>query len=147
MRKHLPAIVVTWLVATLILPRSFLPESLGAQDLSAETGFKTAHIFDLESAEVEGELVQIMSRFNALFDEIGYPECRYHLWQLEVEGELPRYLWESTWPSRAVYDEVHALDSFEHLLTEVFARVAVLLNNNHKYGQYREIPIGSPKGI
>jgi len=139
LKQLLPGLVIVWLLTA---PTG--PESLRAQDPSAETGFKTAHIFDLKSPEAERDLVQVMSRFNALFEELGYPECRYHLWKLESEGELPSYLWESTWPSRAVYDEVHALDSFDALLREAFIKIAVLLRSNHKYGQYREIPIGSP---
>jgi len=139
MRQLLLALLMTLPLAILTHPRP-----LSSQESSTEPGFKTTHVFDLETAEDEVELTRIMGRFNALFHELGHPECRYHLWRLEGEGGLPGYLWESTWPTRAVYDEVHALPAFEALLAETFARLSQLLANSHQYSQYSEIPIGSP---
>jgi len=118
---------------------------LRSQGLPPEIGYRTMHIFDLDSQEAEVELVQIMARFNALFEELGHPECSYHLWRLTETGELPSFMWTSTWPSRAVYDEVHALEAYNRLLSESFSSVAALLKN-HRYGQYREIPLDGPGG-
>ena len=140
MRHSTPPLVGAVLCGVLTMFGGLL-ERAGAQETNGptrsppspsthEVGFKTIHAFDLDSEEAERDLLQILSRFNALFDALGHEDCRYRLWELEEAGEASRYL-------------VHALPEYEKLLAETFPVLSPMLKN-HRYERYHEIPILSP---
>lgn len=131
------AILVGLALAASAFPSSAPPERPDGP------AFKTVHVFNLSPADAE-QLAGVMREYNALFVRLGHPASRYRLWRLEGDASgRPAYIWESEWPSRAVYDQVHAEPAFQELLRSTFPRLSQLLKD-HQYGQYGEIEIGRP---
>jgi hypothetical protein len=89
---------------------------------STEPAFKTVHLFNLPSAQSELQLLAVLKDCNQLFQKLGYLHVQYRLWKVEGKREGDRsYLWESTWPDKITYDQIHQNKDFlalaEKLLT------------------------------
>ncbi len=108
---------------------------------SDQVAFKTVHTFNLKPEFSVSDVQQIVDEFNAMFVQLGHPESQYKLWEVteEKEGGV-RYLWESDWSSKAVYDEIHMNAAFRRLLNEAFVELAKMFQD-HSYNQYHEIPV------
>ena len=133
--------MLTRAVLLLSLALTFAGGVVRSQSAAAPgPAFKTVHVFNLPEGDAE-QLTAIMRQYNALFVRLGHPEARYRLWKLEsAAADHPAYLWESTWPSRAAYDQLHADAAYQELLKSTFPRLSQLLKD-HAYGQYREVPL------
>ncbi len=109
-----------------------------------DVAFQTVHLFNLPEGDL-ARLTDALRQYNAVILRLGHAEARYRLWRLEGDaGARPVYLWQSTWPSRAVYDAVHADTAYQALLRVTFAPLSQLLKD-HTYGQYREVPLEQPQ--
>ncbi len=109
-----------------------------------DAAFQTVHLFNLADGDLP-RLTDVLRQFNAVIVRLGHPEAKYRLWRLEGEaGARPVYLWQSTWPSRAAYDAVHADTAYQALVRAAFAPLSQLLKD-HTYGQYRELPLEQPQ--
>ena len=84
---------------------------------STEPAFKTVHLFNLPSAQSEQQLLAVLKDCNQLFQKLGYPHVQYHLWKVDGKREGDRaYLWESTWPDKITYDQIHQDKDFLKLV-------------------------------
>ena len=84
----------------------------------------------------------ILEKFNALFERLGHPECLYRLWEITEEKGQPRFLWESYWPNKAVYDEIHKHKEYRKLLREDFIGLRRMFKD-HSYYRYNELPFSA----
>ena len=70
--------------------------------------FKTVHLVALKSAADAASLLAALEDMNAITAKEGYPQVRYRLYKVEgTQAGSFNYLWESSWPSGAVYSKVH----------------------------------------
>ena len=73
-----------------------------------EKPFKALHLFNLPSAEAETKVLSVVADLNDAVAKAGHPKIRYQLWKVAgAQQGAHAYLLESTWPGRAVYEEVH----------------------------------------
>lgn len=78
-----------------------------AQGAPPSTAFKAVHLVTLNDAQA-ATLLTGLTDLNAAVAKAGHPEIRYRLFK--VTGQQAgtfNYLWESSWPSREVYQKVH----------------------------------------
>ncbi len=78
---------------------------------------RTVHLFSPGSVHDERLLLSLLQDLNATFARLGHSDVRYRLWKAEgAEGGKPELMYESTWPSREVYDKVHKEADYLKLL-------------------------------
>lgn len=82
---------------------------------SAGPGLMTMHLTTLPP-DKEQEFLSVLNEYNQLFSKLGYPNVRYRLWKVSGKqaGEYA-HMWQSFWPSRAVYDKVHENEAYKKL--------------------------------
>jgi quinol monooxygenase YgiN len=100
-------------ILLLVLLLALLGSGPRAQDRAPTEAFKAVHLVTLTSADV-ATLLGALEAVNAAVAEAGHPEVRYRLF--EVVGKQTgnhNYMWESSWPSVAVYDRVHQGPAFQ----------------------------------
>lgn len=98
--------------------------------------FKTVHLFNLKSAAGEQKLLSMLGEFNAMFVKIGERQIRYRVWKTAAEPRgTTRYIWESIWPTRALYLKVHNLPQYKALFDRLSPEIAQLMSD-HVYDQY-----------
>lgn len=106
-----------------------------SQDLP--TGeFKALHLFNLSSPDAEKQLVAALDDLNKAIVQAGQPKSTYRAWKVagKQEGNTT-YLFESTWPSGAVYETVHNGPAYK----AAFARMSAVAENlfkDHVYNRY-----------
>ena len=86
----------------------FAGVSLAQTQEEPPTGaFKAVHLVNLSDAEV-ASVQDALADINAVVAKAGYADIRYRLYRVEGKqnGEF-KYMWESEWPSGAVYQKVH----------------------------------------
>ena len=106
-------------VLAAILLLGFGPGSIvfGASDPPKTPAFKTVHVFTPGSVHDEKLLFSLLQEFNATVARLGAPGVRYRLWKaVGADGEKTELMYESTWPSREVYDRIHKEKEFMALL-------------------------------
>jgi hypothetical protein len=104
--------------------------------------FKTIHIFNLKPKYTADDAQVILEKFNALFVKLGYPECHYRLWESSEEEKQPRYLWESYWTNRAVYDIIHKNSEYRKLVRQEIIGLRRMFKD-HLYYRYYEVPFSA----
>jgi hypothetical protein len=127
------------LVLFLITPYCIAQESSAYQD---QVPFKTIHIFNLRPKFSADDAKSVLEKFNRLFVKLGHPECHYKLWESSGEEKQPRYLWESFWTNRAVYDEIHKNSEYRKLVREEFLGLRRMFQD-HTYYRYYELPFSA----
>lgn len=83
-----------------------------AQEPAPTGAFKAVHLVTLTPADVS-TLLAGLADLNAAITQAGHPEVRYRLYSVvgKQAGNY-NYLWESSWPSGTVYDQVHKTPAF-----------------------------------
>ena len=109
------------------------------QQPPANTEFKTVHLFNLKSPDGEQKLLAALREFNTLFTKHGQSQIRYRVWKVAAEPRgTTRYLWESTWPSRALYEKVHNIPEYKEAFARLSPEIGQLMSD-HIYDQYVEV--------
>ena len=106
---------------------------------STVPSLKPVHLFNLPSDISEAELLSILDAFNQVFNELGHPDICYRLWKVQGEqiGNYT-YLWESTWPDRATYNEVHEADVYRTVI-EQYRKTLEAALKDQVYNQYTDL--------
>ena len=130
---------MTCLAALLV---SALATVLQAQEPTPKEPFKTVHLVNLTSADV-ATLQAALADLNAAMAKAGHPEIRYRVFRVvgKQMGSY-NYLWESSWPSGAVYDQVHKDPAYMAATTK-HPEVERLMKNEI-YNRYVEVTSGKP---
>jgi hypothetical protein len=101
-----------WIVLDLVLAATLGTVALHAQEPPPKEAFKAVHLVTLTPAQ-ESKLLTAFADMNTVLAEAGHPEIRYRLYK--VTGKQVgshSHMWESSWPSGAVYDELHKSPAF-----------------------------------
>ena len=119
--------------------------SIGPGRARAEgPAFKTVHLFNLASG-AEADLLAALDEVNQAIAKEGYPDCRYRVWKVQGDQQGSHaYLWESTWPDRAVYAKVHDAQSYQRAIQRVRSAIEAPLKD-HVYNQYEQIAVAGAK--
>ena len=104
--------------------------------------YKTMHIFNLKPKYTADDLQIILEKFNGLFVKLGHPECQYRLWESSEKKKQTRYLWESNWSSKSVYDKIHKNEEYRKLIREDFIGLRKMFQD-HTYYKYHELPFNA----
>ena len=99
--------------------------------------YKTMHFFNLKPKYTADDLQIILEKFNELFVKLGHPDCQYRLWDSSDEKNQTRYLWESNWSSKSVYDEIHKNSEYRKLIREDFIGLRKMFKD-HTYYKFQE---------
>jgi hypothetical protein len=126
-----------WIVLDLVLAATLGTVALHAQEPPPKEAFKAVHLVTLTPAQ-ESKLLTAFVDMNAVFAQAGHPEIRYQLYK--VTGKQVgnhSYMWESSWPSGAVYDELHKSSAFQ-AATKKHPEIEELMKNE-VYNRYVEV--------
>jgi len=81
---------------------------------SETTEFTALHLVNLQSEDMEGEILAMMNDMNQALEEIGYPNIKYEVWKQRSNRDgRYSYLIQSTWPDQATYDKVHSHEKYQ----------------------------------
>lgn len=113
-----------------------------AQESAPKEAFKAVHLVTLTSADLAA-LLASLGDVNAAVAEAGHPEIRYRLYRVvgKQAGNYD-YMWESSWPSGAVYDKVHQSAAFQAATKK--SRDMERLMKNETYNRYVEVTPAKP---
>jgi len=113
-----------------------------AQEPAPKEAFKTVHLVTLTSADV-ATLLTALADLNGAVAKAGHPEIRYQLYRVAgKQAGNHNYLWESSWPSGAVYDEVHKSPAYL-AATKNHPEMERLMKNE-VYNRYVEVTSAKP---
>lgn len=98
----IPGVLVALVVAITVPASASL-----AQAAPPSAPFKAVHLVALDDARA-ASLQTALADFNTAIAKAGHPEIRYRLFKVtgQQSGTF-NYMWESSWPSREVYQKVH----------------------------------------
>ena len=110
---------------------------LHAQESRPKEAFKAVHLVTLTPAQ-EATLLAALADVNASVAQAGHPDIRYRLYKVSGKqvGNFS-HLWESSWPSGAVYDQVHESPAFQ-AATKKHPQLAELMKTD-TYNRYVEV--------
>jgi hypothetical protein len=78
-----------------------------SQDPAPAGAFKAVHLVSLTPQQV-AVLQAWMADMNATIDKAGHKDVRYRLYKvLGKQAGKYEHMWESSWPSGAVYNKIH----------------------------------------
>ena len=133
---------VKWIVLDLMLAATLGTVALHAQEPPPKEAFKVVHLVTL-TPEQEATLAAALADVNTAIVQAAHSEIRYRLYK--VTGKQAgnySYMWESSWPSGAVYDEVHKSPAFQ-AATKKHPVIEELMKNE-VYNRYVEVRTGKP---
>jgi hypothetical protein len=108
-----------------------------AQEPAPKEAFKAVHLVTLTSADV-ATLLAALADINAAVAKAGHPEVRYRLYSVVgKQAGSHNYMWESSWPSGAVYDKVHQSPAWQ-AATKKHPQMEQLMKNEI-YNRYVEV--------
>ncbi|MBA2303665.1 MAG: hypothetical protein H0W08_13645 [Acidobacteria bacterium] len=127
----------THLMLLLVLLVGVLGTGPRAQEPPPKEAFKAVHLVTLTSTDL-ATLLASLADVNAAIAEAGHPETRYRLYKVvgKQAGHY-NYMWESSWPSGAVYDRVHKSPAFQ-AATKKHPEMERLMKNE-TYNRYVEV--------
>ncbi len=131
-----------WIVLDLVLAATLGTVALHAQEPPPKEAFKAVHLVTVTPAQ-EATLLAALADMNTVIAQAGHPEIRYRLYK--VTGKQVgnySYMWESSWPSGAVYDEVHKTPAYQ-AATEKHPEMNELMKNE-VYNRYVEVTTAKP---
>jgi hypothetical protein len=100
-------------------------------------GFKAVHLVSLTPTQ-ESSLLAALTDVNAAVAQAGHPDIRYRLYKVSgKQSGKYTHMWESTWPSGAVYDQVHKSAAFE-TATKKHPEIEELMKEE-MYNRYVEV--------
>jgi hypothetical protein len=126
-----------WIVLDLVLAATLGTMALHAQEPPPKEAFKAVHLVTLTPAQ-EAALLAALADLNTVTAQAGHPEIRYRLYKVTGKqvGDY-NYMWESSWPSGAVYTQVHDSPAFQEA-TKKHPEVDELMKNE-VYNRYVEV--------
>ena len=78
--------------------------------------YLTLHLANLSSEEAEQDMLAILDTFNQAIAEVGYPDVRYTLWEVDGQHEdFYAYIYYALWPDYATYREVQRQPAYVQL--------------------------------
>ena len=98
---------ISGVVVALVVAFAVRGSAALAQGAPPSAPFKAVHLVTLNDAQAT-TLLTALTDLNAAVAKTGHPEIRYRLFK--VTGQQAgtfNYLWESSWPSREIYQKVH----------------------------------------
>ena len=102
-----------WAVLDLVLVAALGTVALQGQEPAPKQAFKAVHLITLTPDE-ERTLLAALGELNTAIAQAGHPEVRYRLYKvIGKQAGSYSYMWESSWPSGALYDEVHKSNEFQ----------------------------------
>jgi hypothetical protein len=113
-----------------------------AKEPPPKEAFKAVHQVTLTPAD-ESALLAALADVNAVIANAGHPDIRYRLYK--VSGKQVgshNYMWESSWPSGAVYEQVHRSAAFEAAIGKHPEMDALM--KNETYNRYVEVTKARP---
>ena len=125
-----------WMLLFVILV-AMIGNGPGAQEPAPKEAFKAVHLVTLAPADV-ARLLAALADLNAAVASAGQPEIRYRLYKVvgKQAGNY-NYMWESSWPSGAVYDQIHNSPAFQ-AATQKHPEVKELMKDE-VYNRYVEV--------
>jgi len=91
---------------------AILGASPNSQEAAPREPFKSVHLVTLTADDVP-QFLSAIADVNAVLAGAGHSEIRYRLYKVvgKQSGDHA-YMWESSWPSGAVYDDIHKNPAF-----------------------------------
>ncbi len=102
-----------------------------------QLAIKTMHVFNLKPKYTADDLQIGLDKFNKLFVKLGHPDCYYKLWVSTGEKNHESYLWESSWSSKSVYDEIHKNEEYRKLVRKDMLGLRKMFKD-HTYYRFQE---------
>jgi hypothetical protein len=113
-----------------------------AKEPPPKEAFKAVHLVTLTPAD-ESSLLAALVEVNAVNAKAGHPEIRYRLYKVSgKQAGSHNYMWESSWPSGAVYEQIHGSAAFEAAIKK-HPEVDALMKNE-TYNRYVEVTKATP---
>ena len=113
-----------------------------AQEPAPTEAFKAVHLLTLTTSDV-ATLLTALADMNAAVAKAGHPEIRYRLYKVAGKQQgTHNYMWESSWPSGAVYEQVHQSAPFQ-AATQKHPEMERLMKDE-VYNRYVEVTAGKP---
>ena len=108
-----------------------------SQEPAPREAFKAVHLVNLAADDVT-MFVSAIRDVNAVLADAGHSEIRYRLYKVvgKQSGDY-NYLWESSWPSGAVFDDVHRNPAFLSAVKK--HPIIERLMKNEVYNRYVEV--------
>ena len=134
MTRQLKFILIFVFILTMVTPWCYAQKN---NTMGDQLAFKTMHFFNLKPKYSADDLEIVLDKFNKLFVKLGHPDCHYRLWESSGEKKHERYLWESNWSSRSVYDEIHKNEEYRKLVRKDFIGLRKMFQD-HTYYKFQE---------
>ena len=135
MKFRLSLLVTCALVALACGPQPEAP----VQAANEGPALKSLHLVNVPSDVSEAELASAFADVNRVIADMGYSGAGYRLWKKSGEGDGEySHVWEGSWPSQAVYDEIHDAEAHENAI-EPLMPVFEKLNEHQTYQRYAEV--------
>jgi len=134
MTKQLKFILILVFVLIMVAPGCYAQTMDTQED---QLAFKTMHVFNLKPKYSADDLQIGLEKFNSLFVKLGHPDCYYKLWESSGEKKHEGYLWESTWSSKSVYDEIHEHAEYRKLVRKDMLGLRKMFQD-HTYYKFQE---------
>ncbi len=134
MTRHLKFILILVLILIMGTPFCFAQNTDTKEN---QLAIKTMHVFNLKAKYTADELQIGLEKFNRLFVELGHPDCYYKLWVSTGEKKHESYLWESSWTSKSVYDEIHKNEEYRKLIRKNMLGLRKMFQD-HSYYKFQE---------
>ena len=139
MTRHLKSILVLVFILIMVTPFCFAKKTDTKED---QLAFKTMHVFNLKPKYTADDLQIGLEKFNRLFVKLGHPDCYYRLWVSSGEKNHESYLWESSWSSKSVYDEIHKNEEYRKLVRKDMLGLRKMFKD-HTYHRFQEHPFNA----
>jgi hypothetical protein len=142
MKKHRAV-----LISMIVLALGPAAASLDCAAPPKGPAYRTVHVFSPGSVHDEKLMLSLLQEFSATVARLGASEVSYRLWKAEggTKGEKTELMYESTWPSREVYDRVHKEAEYVKLLQKYLPFLRRVLKGE-VYTAYVEIEPGPAAG-
>jgi hypothetical protein len=134
MTRHLKSILVFVFILIMVTPFCFAQKTDTKED---QLAIKTMHVFNLKPKYTADDLRIGLEKFNRLFVKLGHPDCYYKLWVSTGEKNHESYLWESSWSSKSVYDEIHKNEEYRKLVRKDLFGLRKMFKD-HTYYRFQE---------
>jgi hypothetical protein len=134
MTRQLKSILILVFILIMGTPSCFAQKKDTKED---QLAIKTMHVFNLKPKYTADDLQIGLEKFNSLFVKLGHPDCHYRLWESSGEKKHESYLWESSWSSKSVYDEIHKNEEYRKLVRKDMLGLRKMFQD-HTYYRFQE---------
>lgn len=101
--------------------------------------FRAVHLLNLTAAQ-ETDLLASFADLNKMFVKLGCTTCNYHLWKVAGrQAGANAYLWESSWPGKAVYEKLHNTPEWKALSATPAGKRMEEITKNEVYNRFVEV--------